>query len=87
MGKKPPQSHGCHSLMGEMQLLFSGDLEMIIMSEVSKTERDRYHMILLICRIKKKKKDTNEPIYKTEIDSDIENKFTVTKGEVGRGVN
>jgi len=28
-----------------------------------------------------KKNDANEIIYKTEIDSQIENKFTVTKGE------
>ena len=25
------------------------DLEMIILSEVSQTEKDKYHMILLIC--------------------------------------
>ena len=33
---------------------FSGtwmDLEMIILSEVSQTEKDKYHMILLICGI------------------------------------
>ena len=27
------------------------DLEIIILSEVSQTERDKYHMILLICGI------------------------------------
>ena len=27
------------------------DLEMIIQSEVSQTEKDKYHMILLMCRI------------------------------------
>ena len=27
------------------------DLEMIILSEVSQTEKDKYHMISLICRI------------------------------------
>ena len=27
------------------------DLEMIILSEVSQTEKDKYHMILLICTI------------------------------------
>ena len=31
------------------------------------------------------KYDTNELIYKTEVDSDIENKFMVTKGERGWG--
>ena len=30
------------------------DLEIIILSEVSQTEKDKYHMILLICRILKK---------------------------------
>ena len=43
------------------------DLEIIILSEVSQTEKDSYHMISLICGIFKK--DTNELIYKTEIDS------------------
>ena len=37
------------------------DLEIIILSEVSQTEKDKYHMI--------KKNDTNELIYKTETDS------------------
>ena len=43
------------------------DLEIIILSEVSQTEKDKYHMISLICGILKK--DTNEFIYKTKIDS------------------
>ena len=43
------------------------DLEIIILSEVSQTEKDKYHMISLVCRIKKKKK--KELIYKTEIGS------------------
>ena len=43
------------------------DLEIITLSEVSQTEKDKYHMILLICRIFKN--DTNELVYKTEIDS------------------
>ena len=32
------------------------DLEITILSEVSQTEVEKYHMILLICRILKKKK-------------------------------
>ena len=44
------------------------DLEMIILSEVNQTEKDKYHMTSLICGIIKKN-DTNEHIYKTEIDS------------------
>ena len=43
------------------------DLEMIILSEVSQTEKDKYHMISLICGIFKN--DTNELIDKTETDS------------------
>ena len=31
------------------------DLEIIILSEVSQTEKDKYHMTSLICRILKKK--------------------------------
>ena len=42
------------------------DLEVIILSEVSQTEKDKYYMISLICRILKS--DTNELIYKTETD-------------------
>ena len=37
------------------------DLEIIILSEVSQTEKDKYHMISLICRILKKN-DTHELI-------------------------
>ena len=39
------------------------DLEIIILSEVSQIEKDKYHMISLICGILKN--DTNELIYKT----------------------
>ena len=42
------------------------DLEIIILSEVSQTEKDKYY-ISLICLIFKN--DTNELIYKPEIDS------------------
>ena len=46
------------------------DLEITILSEVSQTEVEKYHMILLICRIlKKKKKVTNELICKPETGS------------------
>ena len=40
------------------------DLEIILLSEVSQTENNKYHMTLLLCGILKK--DTNELIYKTE---------------------
>ena len=42
------------------------DLEIIILSEVSQTEKDKYH-ISLTCRIYKN--DINEFIYKTDTDS------------------
>ena len=45
------------------------DLEIVILSEVSQTEKDRYHMIALICGILIN--GTNEPIYKTEIESQM----------------
>ena len=45
------------------------DIEIIILSGVSQTEKDKHHMTSLICGIyKKKKKDTSELIYKIEID-------------------
>ena len=42
-------------------------LEIIIPSEVSQTEKDKYHMILLL-HVEFEKNDTNEFIYKTQID-------------------
>ena len=44
-------------------------LEIVILSEVSQTEKDKYQRISLICGIKKH--GTNESIYKTEIESQI----------------
>ena len=43
------------------------ELEIIILSEVSQTEKGKYHIISLICGIYKN--DTNELIYRTEVDS------------------
>ena len=40
------------------------DFDVIILSEVSQTEKDKYHMIKLIRRIEKN--DTNELIYKID---------------------
>lgn len=42
------------------------NLEIIILSEASQTEKEKYHMILLRCGILKNY--TNEIIYKTETD-------------------
>ena len=44
------------------------DLESIILSEVSQTEKEKYQMTSLICGIFKKN-DANEFTYKTETDS------------------
>ena len=48
----------------------------IILSEVSQKEKDKYHMMLLICGILKY--DTNE-LTKTNRLTDKENKLVVTK--------
>ena len=42
------------------------DLEIVILSEESQTEKDKYHMILLVYGILKK--GTNELINRTEIE-------------------
>ena len=44
-------------------------LEIVILSEVSRTEKDKYHMTLLICGIENN--GTNELIYKPETDSQM----------------
>ena len=43
------------------------DLETVILSEVSQTEKDKYHDITYMWNLKKN--HTNEPIYRTEIES------------------
>ena len=43
------------------------DLEIIILSEVNQTENDKYYLTSLVYG--NLKNDTNELIYKTEIDS------------------
>ena len=43
------------------------DLEIIIVSEVSQKEKEKYHMTLLLCGILKNY--TNKLIYETETDS------------------
>ena len=53
------------------------DLEIIILSEV----RERKTNICYGLYVEMKKKDTNELIYKTEPDSEKENKLLVTKEE------
>ena len=45
-------------------------LEINILTEVSQTEKDKYHMILLVCGILKNN-GTNELIYKTLVESQM----------------
>ena len=54
-----------------------------IITILKQTEKDKYHMIPLTCGILKN--DANEFIYKTETDSQTENKFSVSRGEGKRG--
>ena len=60
------------------------DLEMIILSEVSQTEKDKYRMISLMWNLKS---NTNESVYKTETVTDMQNKFMITSGEREGGIN
>ena len=63
------------------------DLKIIILSKVSQTEEDIYHIISLICGIQKKERDTNEFISKKERDNRHRKKLMVTKRERGAGEN
>ena len=55
-----------------------------ILSELSQAEKDKHHVIALICEVQKKNY-TNELIYETEIDSQTQKtNLTIVKGEVGR---
>ena len=53
------------------------DLEMIIPSEVSQKEKDRYYVMWNL------KYETDKLLYKTETDSDIEKRLVVAKGVWG----
>ena len=43
------------------------DLEFVILSEISQAEKNKYHILLFMCGIYFLK-DTNELLYKTEIE-------------------
>ena len=60
------------------------ELEVIILSEANQIEKDKYHIVLLICGILKNFK--NVLIYETEIEPQTENNI-VTKGESRRRIN
>ena len=54
------------------------DLEIVILSEVSQTREDKYHIPSLICGIYEM--NTNKFIYKTSRVMDIENGLMVSRG-------
>ena len=56
------------------------DLDIIILSEISLTERDKYHMISHMWNLKY---DTNEHTYERETDSYTENIPMVTQEKRG----
>ena len=58
------------------------DLETVMLNEVSQTEKDKHLMILLIYGIFKKN-DTNERIYKTETESQMQKANLWSPGESG----
>ena len=57
------------------------DLEIVILSEVSQTEKEISYDIAYMLNLKRN--DTNECIYETEMDSDLENELMVTGGKDG----
>ena len=59
------------------------DLEIIVLSEVSWKEKDKYHMISLICGVLIK--DANELICRTETDSPTLKNLWLPKGTGGVG--
>ena len=62
------------------------DLENIIVSEVSRTEKDKY--ITYITYMQNVKNNANRSIYKTETDSQTQKtNLWLPKGERGKGIN
>ena len=58
---------------------------MITLREVSQTQKDKHCMIRLICGILKK--DTDELIYKTEIDPHRKQTYGYQRGKEGVEIN
>ena len=56
------------------------DQEIVILSEVSQTQNDKYCMILFICGILRKGKVNLFTKKKKNRDTDVENKFVITRG-------
>ena len=62
------------------------NLEIVTLSEVSQTGRAKYHMMQVICGIQNN--GTNELIYRTEIESQIEKTYIwLPRGEGDGGIN
>ena len=62
------------------------DLGITILSEVSHTEKFICYLYVIIYMLNLKN-DTNEFIYKIEIDTDLENKLMVAEGKNEGGIN
>ena len=60
-------------------------LEIIILSEVTQTDKNKYMKYHIYVESHFEKKDTNESICKTEADLDIKNKPMVMKRETWKG--
>ena len=58
------------------------DLEIVILSEVSQAEKDKYHMILFMCGILKKMN-----LFTKQKQTHRQRKLTAIKGERERGIN
>ena len=63
------------------------DPEIVIISEVSQTQKDTYHMISLICGILRRKRYKRTYLQNRGRPTDKENKLMIIKGERGRGIN
>ena len=61
------------------------NLEMIILNEGSQTEKEKYTGYCSYAESKKKKKDTNELIHKTEADSQTQKTNLQLQKEKGEG--
>ena len=70
-----------HKKEGNNAICSNMDVSRHYHTKWNKPDKDKYHVISLMYGYKNN--DTNELIYKTEIDTDIENKLMVTKGERG----
>ena len=58
---------------------FAATWMVVTLSEVGQKQKDKHHIISLICGIYKS--CTNESIYKTEVNTNVENKLMVMKRE------